>query len=99
MLSFEKYQEIGKKIRESEERRQERLEYIRKDELRKRGIDPDVRQPSKTRYDHPCTPDDGFVTILYIVGMVGSLIFKDFWMLWIALTVGYVKFITRHDRD
>lgn len=99
MLSFEQYQEISRKIREEEQKRQERLELIRKEELRKRGVDPDLQPPIKPKYDHPCTPDDGFITTLYIVGMIASLIFKGFWILWIVLTIFYVKFITRHNND
>ena len=99
MMSFEEAQAMGKRIREEEQRRFEMRKKIRDDELRKMGINPDVNKFIKPKYDHPSTPDDGFVTVLYVIGMVGSLIFKDFWIVWILLTIGYGKFITRHDND
>ena len=99
MLSFEEYQEMGRQARERERQRQDLLEQVRREELKKRGINLDEQTPMKLRYDHPCTPDDGFVTVLYIIGMIVSLIFKDFLMLWFVLTIGYVKFITRHYND
>ena len=99
MISFEEAQAMGKRIREEEERIKKMLDETRKSELRKQGIDPDAWKPVKPRHDHPSTPDDGFITALYIAGMVGSLIFNDFWAGWILLTILYVKFITRHNKD
>ena len=99
MMSFEEAQAMGKRIREEQERIQKMVDETRKSELRKRGINPDVYKPTKPKYDHPCTPDDGFVTVLYVIGMAASLIFKEFWIPWIILTIGYSKFITRHDND
>lgn len=99
MISFEEAQAMGKRIKEEQDRIQKMMDETRKAELRKQGIDPDSHKSVKPRYDHPSTPDDGFVTVLYIIGMVASLIFKDFWIAWIMLTVAYSKFITRHDND
>lgn len=99
MLSFEQCQEMGRKIREEEKQRNEELARIRNEELKKMGVNPDVQKHEKTKYDHPCMPEDGTVIILYIVAMAASLIFKDFWILWIALTAAFGKFITRHDKD
>ena len=99
MISFEEAQAMGKRIREEQERIRHKLDETRKSELREQGIDPDAWGPVKPRHDHPSTPDDGFVTILYIIGMIGSLIFKDFWIAWIILTILYSKFITRHNND
>ena len=99
MMSFEEAQAMGKRIREEEQRRFEMRKKIRDDELRKMGINPDTQKFIKPKHDHPGTPEDGFVAILYIIGMVGSLIFKDFWIAWIILTICYGKFITRHDND
>ena len=98
MMSFEEAQAMGKRIREEQQRNFEIRKKIRDDELRKQGINPDV-QIIKPKYDHPSTPENGFVTVLYIVGMVASLLFKDFLIPWIGLTILYSKFITRHDND
>ena len=99
MMSFKEAQEMGRRIREDQERTKKMMEETRRAELRKQGIDLDAWKSVKPKYDHPGTPDDGFVTVIYILGMVGSLIFKDFWMAWIVLTIGYGKFITRHNKD
>lgn len=99
MMSFEECQEMGRRIREEEQKRNRRMETIRKDQLIKRGISVDNKKTTKPKYDHPSTPDDGFVTFVYIAAMIGSLIFKSFWMIWIVLSVAYGMFITRHDND
>ena len=99
MMSFEECQEWGRKRQREQEVLMKKQEQIHRNELIKLGINPDSQQSMKPKYDHPSTPDDGFVTVLYIIGMVASLIFKDFWILWIGLTIAYSKFITRHDND
>lgn len=97
MMSFEEQQEYGRKMRAEQEAFKKRQEEIRLAELRKQGIDPASLEAAPEKWDHPCTPDDGFVTFIYIVGMIAVMIFKDFWIAWIMMTLGYVKFITRHD--
>ena len=99
MMSFEECQELGRRRRQEKEELRKRQEQIHREELIKRGINLDVQQFTKPKYDHPSTPDDGFITVLYVIGMVASLIFKDFWIAWIGLTILYSKFITRHDND
>lgn len=99
MMNFEECQEWGRKMREEKENLNRQIEKIRREELMNKGINPDLQQPIKPKYDHPGMPDDGFVTVLYVIGMLTSLIFNDFWILWIGLTILYVKFITRHDND
>ena len=99
MMSFEECQEWGRRRQQEKESLRQKQEQIHREELRKRGVNPDVQQIVKPKYDHPSMPEDSFVTVLYIIGMVGSLIFKDFWIAWIGLTAAYGKFITRHDND
>ena len=99
MMSFKEAQAMGRRIKEEEKRIFEIRNNIRNEELRKMGVSHTAQKMVKPKYDHPSTPDDGFVTVLYIVGMVASLMFKEFWIPWILLTVGYTKFITRHDND
>lgn len=99
MLSFEDYKEIARRVNESKKEREELLKKWRYEELREMGIDPDKQEHVKEKYDRPGTPDDGFVTILYVIVMVASLIFKDFWIIWICITIAYFKFITRHYDD
>lgn len=99
MMSFEEAQELGKRIRAEKEKRYKIMEQVHQEELRKMGINPDTQKFTKPKYDHPNTLEDEFVTVLYVIGMVGSLIFKDFWIPWFILTIVYGKFITRHDND
>ena len=99
MMTFEEGQEMGRKMREKEAARKKELEEIRRKWLIEQGIDPASYEVPPEKWDHPCTPDDGFVTFIYIVAMIAVMIFKDFWIAWIMFTLGYVKFITRHDND
>ena len=99
MMSFEECQEWGKRMRAEKEAFNKKQEEIRMAELKKNGIDPETLNVPEPKWDHPCTPDDGFVTVLYVIGMIASLIFNDFWIAWIVLTAAYGKFITRHDND
>ena len=48
--------------------------------------------------DHPNTMENSTATILYILVMIGSLIFKDFLYIWVAASFIYFRFITRHKR-
>ena len=99
MFSIEEYQELGKQMREQRRKDQEYIESVRRSELSKRGIDLNTQNISKPQWDHPCTPSDGFGTVLYIASMIGSLIFKQWYLGWIVLTILYIKFITRHNND
>jgi hypothetical protein len=96
MLSFEECQEMGKRIREEEKKRNERIENIRKEELRKQGIDPDAYKNVKPQYDSPYALENGPATILWLVVAIGALIFKDGWMISVIATFVWLKYITRH---
>jgi hypothetical protein len=103
MMSFEECQEWGRRMRAEKEALSKRQEEIRRGKLSKQGINLNkinsIKNKQPWEYDHPSTPDDGFITFLYIIAMIGSLIFADFWILWIGLTIAYGKFITRHNND
>ena len=99
MMSFEECQELGRKMKTEKEELNKKMSQIRNDELRKMGINPDDKKTAKPKYDHPSMPEDGMITFLYIVFMIASLIFNDFWIPWVILTIAYGKFITRHDND
>lgn len=99
MMSLEECQKWGKKIREEKESLLIQNEKIHHEELIKKGINPDLQKSVESKQDHPLAPSDSVATVLYITGMIGCLIFKDFWIPWIILTILYGKFITRHDND
>ena len=48
--------------------------------------------------DHPDTMENSTATVLYILVMIGSLIFNDFLLMWIVASIIYFRFITRHKR-
>ena len=98
-MDFEECQEWGRRMRKEREELNARRAQIREEELKKMGIKSTDQNNNKPKYDHPSTPDDGFVTVIYIIGMIGSLIFNDFWIPWIIFTIAYGKFITRHNND
>ena len=97
MLSIEKYQEIARQNREEEKQRKEFLAKVREDELRKMGVNPNTQTQTQPKYDHPGMPDDCFVTLLYVIGMIASLIFNQWYIAWFGLTIVYGNFLTRHD--
>lgn len=103
MISREEAQEWGRKMRAEKAEFEKQQMEIRRNELIKQGINPDTHKPIRDKqqheYDHPCMPDNGFVTVLYILGMIGSLIFTQWYIAWFALTVWYGMYITRHDND
>lgn len=95
MISFEEAQEIGRKNRELKEKEAKLIQEAHEKWLKDQGL---MQTPKvEVKYDHPCMPEDGFVTLLYIVGMIGSLIFTQWYVAWFALTAWYGMFITRHD--
>lgn len=72
-----------------------RREEKKKAEIEKYGPPKEVEKKTP-HYDHPNTMEDSTATVLYIVVMIGGLIFVDWWLLWIMATAIYLKFITRH---
>lgn len=48
--------------------------------------------------DHPSTMENSTATVLWIVAMIASLLFKGGWVLCILETVAWWKFITRHNK-
>ena len=48
--------------------------------------------------DHPNTMENSTATLLYLIVMIGGVIFKARWLIWIIATIIYFKFITRHKK-
>ncbi len=63
-----------------------------------KNIDDKQIETQNTHYDHPNTMEDSSAIILYIVVMLGGVIFIDRWLIWIVATVIFVRFITRHKK-
>ena len=49
-------------------------------------------------HDSIYTMGNSEATILYIIVMLGAIIFKDRWLIWIAATFVYYWHMTRHSR-
>ena len=98
------WKEIKKgKEKERETRREINRLYIK--ELQEKGLTPLINEdgerlvpPEKPKYDHPNTMENSTATILWLAVMIGGAIFKDNWMIWIAATAIWFKFITRHKK-
>ena len=99
MMSFEECQAWGKKRREEKAALEAKCAEIRKQEMIKQGINPDSQNTPAPKYEHPAMPGQVMMTILFIVGYIGSFIFKDWWIPWIILTVLLGKYLSRHDND
>jgi hypothetical protein len=99
MMSFEECQEMGRKIREERAMMDAKCKEICRQQRIKQGLPPDLPQAPTPKYEHMAMPGEGIVIVLFIVGYLGSLIFKNWWIAWIILTVLLGKFITRHDND
>ena len=97
MMSFEECQEMGRQIRKNYEESEARIRQAEADRLKKLGIAP--MPVNKPKYEHPSMPDDGLVIILFIIGYIACLLFKGWWVGWIALSAALGKFLSRHDND
>lgn len=99
MPSYAEMQEINRKIdmeyKAMEERRyQEQLEKIEQ-----MGLKPfDPSEIPLERCDHPNTMEDSTATLLWIVAMIISILFKGGWVLCIIETVVWWKFVTRYSQ-
>lgn len=48
--------------------------------------------------DHPNTMEDSTATFIYVIVMVGAIIFNERWLIWVIATIMYWEFITRHKK-
>ena len=72
-------------------------------ELKDKGLEPQFDEdgnptvpPPKQTWDHPNTMENSTATVLWIVAMIISLLFKGGWALCIVETIIWWNFITRH---
>lgn len=92
------FDKVDKEIKERHE--QEEREWQKEIERRRTNgekiIGPSSGPAPKQRCDHPNTPEDSTATIMWIVAMVISLLFKGGWVLCIVETIIWFKFISRY---
>lgn len=80
-----------------EENREERMKNEQtQEELRRQEYQRVIQRDAYETYDHPNTMENSTATIVWIVVMVISLLFKGGWALCILETIIWWKFITRH---
>lgn len=96
MISFEECQEMGRKRKEEEEKRNAEIERIREERLKRSGVNPDVYKQEKPQYDSPYALENSTATVLWIIVAVGGLIFNGGWILSIIATIVWLNYITRH---
>ena len=93
------YEKIRRYVLES--KKQDEIE--REEEARKKRIalgypaEPQKEKEEK-HYDSPNTMSEGTATVLYIIAMAISLIFKEWYLIWGCATFAYFCFMTRHNR-
>lgn len=99
MPTYKEMQELMEKRKIEEREFEQKIKEMRRRELEAKGLKPfDISQIPPQRCDHPNTMEDSTATILWIVIMIISLLFKGGWILCIIETLIWLKFITRHSR-
>lgn len=99
MPTYEEMRELRKRREKEEDEFKRKREEMRLKELEAKGLKPfDTSQVPPKRCDHPNTIEDSSATILWIVAMIISLLFKGGWFLCIIETVVWLKFITRYKK-
>jgi hypothetical protein len=84
-MSWERYENIAKQVKELERKQKEN----------------EVQEPKKDIHgdcDYVWTPENGTATILYIVTMIFGAIFNARILIWIVATLVYFNFINRHEK-
>ena len=98
MPTYKEMQKIVKQINSERKEREDRRYQVRLSEMNKMGLKPfDKSQCPKKRCDHPNTMEDSTATVLWIVLMIVSMLFKGGWALCVFETIVWLKFITRYN--
>ena len=90
--SVKRVAELREQRREEEERAKIKADW--ENYKRKVALEEKL-EADKQKYRKPKTIPDGEATLLYIVVLIGSLIFKDWWIIWIIATFMWLKNINR----
>lgn len=69
---------------------------IYRNETNKENL-PQKKIEPEPKYDSIYTMETGSAVALYIVVMIGGAIFNDRWLIWIAATFIFLKYLFRHD--
>lgn len=89
MMDFKECQEWGERRRKEKAELNAKLEQIRREELKKQGINPPSIETEPPKYYHPNTISNGPALFITIAGMLASFIFKQWYIVWIVLIIWY----------
>ena len=101
MLDVEEFVTISKNNKKKMDDLNKKYEDIRREELKKQGIEMIEIKDNKASHHGDCdsvyTMEDGSANLLYVLAMVVGAIFYDRWLIWILSTVIWLCHIFRHD--
>lgn len=102
MLSFEEYQEIGRRNKKLIEEWNENEKELRRRELERQGIPINYINQENSNFHGDCDSigslENWQATMLYIVAMLVGAIFVDRLIIWVIATFIWLKFITRNKK-
>jgi hypothetical protein len=88
--------EVRKRLQERKIREEaEKLERERQDRIAA-GYPADLIPPKKPQYDSPYAMENSTATFLYIATMIIGTLFQDRILVYVAATIIWWKYITRH---
>lgn len=100
MLVWDKDGSIDKEVRKMRQEREKReaaeLEERNRQIRIAAGYPADPPPPKKPQYDSPYAMENSTATLLYIVVMIVGTLFYDRILIYIAATIIWWKYITRH---
>lgn len=100
MLVFDKDGTIDKEVRKrlQEQRAREEAERLERERQIRiaAGYPADPAPPKKPQYDSPYAMENSTATFLYIVTMIIGTLFQDRILVYVAATIIWWKYITRH---
>jgi hypothetical protein len=99
MPTYEEMKEWKEKYKKEREEINEKVEEIKQKDREGMGIKPfDESKIPKRRCDHPNTIENSTATVLWIAAMFIGSIFNDKWIIWVIVTIIWIKFITRYKK-
>ena len=100
MLLWDEDVAIERKVRQMRQEDEEREKAEREERNRQiriaAGYPADPLPPKKPQYDSPYAMENSTATFLYIVAMIVGTLFQQRILVYVAATIIWWKYITRH---
>lgn len=100
MLVWDTDGSIDKKVRKmlQEQKAREEAERLERERMERiaAGYPAEPAPPKKPQYDSPYAMENSTATFLYIITMIVGTLFHDRILVYVAATVIWWKYITRH---